>query len=130
MSGKVALDTSVAVRFLNGDRAVVSRVLALPEIFLSAVVVVGELLFGAENSTRPLQNIPRYLEFIETCIVVPLDRKTAVIYAQTRLALKRKGRPIPMNDVWIAAQCLEYGWILVTDDTDFSYVDELVVECW
>ncbi|MGF1674592.1 MAG: hypothetical protein ACFCUV_13025 [Rivularia sp. (in: cyanobacteria)] len=63
MSGEIALDTSVAVRFLNGDTAIVSRVLALPEVVLPTVVV-GELLFGAENSTRPLQNLPRYLEFI------------------------------------------------------------------
>jgi predicted nucleic acid-binding protein len=43
---------------------------------------------------------------------------------------KRKGRPIPMNDIWIAAQCLQKGWILVTDDTDFDYVDGLVLEHW
>ena len=70
MSGEIALDTSVAVRFLNGDTAIVSRVLALPEVVLPTVVV-GELLFGAENSTRPLQNLPRYLEFIEACVVLP-----------------------------------------------------------
>ncbi len=129
MSGEVALDTSVAVRFLNGDPEVVSRVLALPEIFLS-VIVAGELLFGAENSTRALRNSPRYLEFIDACVVVPIERKTAVVYAQTRLALKRKGRPIPMNDVWIAAHCLEQGWVLVTDDSDFDCVDGLVIEHW
>ena len=93
MSGEIALDTSVAVRFLNGDPEVVTRVLALPEIYLSSIVA-GELLFGAENSTR---------------------------------ALKKKGRPIPMNDVWIAAHCLERGWVLVTDDLDFDYVDDLVI---
>jgi tRNA(fMet)-specific endonuclease VapC len=129
MSGEIALDTSVAVRFLNGDTAIVARVLALPEVVLP-VVAVGELLFGAENSTRPLQNLPRYLEFIEACVVLPLNRETAAVYAKTRLALKQKGRPIPMNDVWIAAQCLEQGWILVTDDTDFNYVDGLTVERW
>ncbi len=129
MSGEIALDTSVAVRFLNGDTALVSRILALPEVVLP-IIVVGELLFGSLNSTRPLQNLPRYLEFIEACVVVPLDRETAAVYAQTRLALKRKGRPIPMNDVWIAAQCLEQGWILVTDDTDFDYVDGLTLERW
>jgi len=129
MSGEIALDTSVAVRFLNGDTAIVSRVLALPEVVLP-IVVVGELLFGAENSTRPLQNLPRYLEFIEACIVLPLSRETAIVYAQTRLKLKQKGRPIPMNDVWIAAQCLEQGWILVTDDTEFGYVDGLMLERW
>ena len=109
MSGEIALDTSVAVRFLNGDTAIIERVLAIPEIVLP-MVVVGELLFGAENSTRPLQNLPRYLEFISACVVMPLGRETATTYARTRLALKLKGRPIPMNDVWIAAQCLEHGW--------------------
>jgi len=129
MSGEIALDTSAAVRFLNGDATITKRVLALPEVILP-MIVVGELLFGAQNSTRPLQNLPRYLEFIAACGVVPLGRETAIMYAQTRLALKRKGRPIPMNDVWIAAQCLEQGWVLVTDDTDFDYVDELIVEHW
>lgn len=129
MSGEIALDTSVAVRFLNGDVAITEKVLALPEIVLP-MVVVGELLFGAENSTRPLQNLPRYLEFISACVVVSLGRETATTYAQTRLALKRKGRPIPMNDVWIAAQCLEQGWVLVTDDTDCNYVDGLILEHW
>lgn len=129
MSGEIALDTSVAVRFLNGDASIVERVLALPEVVLP-IIVVGELLFGAENSTRPLQNLPRYLEFIAACVVTPLERETAVVYARTRLALKRKGRPIPMNDVWISAQCLGHGWVLVTDDTDFDYVDGLVLEHW
>jgi tRNA(fMet)-specific endonuclease VapC len=129
MSGEIALDTSVAIRFLNGEVAITARVLALPEIILPTIVV-GELLFGAENSTRPLQNLPQYLEFISACIVVPLGRQTAATYARTRLSLKRKGRPIPMNDVWIAAQCLEHGWVLVTDDTDFNYVDGLMLERW
>jgi tRNA(fMet)-specific endonuclease VapC len=129
MNGNVALDTSVAVRFLNGDRAVVAQVLALTTVILPTVVV-GELLFGAENSSRSLQNLSRYLEFIETCEVVKLGRETAVVYARTRLALKQKGRPIPMNDVWIAAQCLENGWRLVTDDSDFGYVDGLMLEKW
>ena len=129
MNGNVALDTSVAVRFLNGDRVVVTQVLALTTVILP-IVVVGELLFGAENSSRSLQNLPRYLEFVEACEVVKLGRETAVVYARTRLALKQKGRPIPMNDVWIAAQCLEHGWQLVTDDSDFGYVDGLMLEDW
>ncbi len=70
------------------------------------------------------------MEFISACETVPLGRATATIYARTRLGLKRKGRPIPMNDVWIAAQCIEHSWVLVTDDTDFDYVDGLMLERW
>lgn len=127
MNGNVALDTSVAVRFSNGDKAVVAHVLSLPIVILPTVVI-GELLFGAENSSRSLKNLPRYLEFIEICETVSLGRETAAVYARTRLSLKRKGRPIPMNDVWIAAQCLEHSWLLVTDDSDFGYVDGLMLE--
>ncbi|MCU0524349.1 MAG: hypothetical protein MUF72_05945 [Elainella sp. Prado103] len=78
MSGEIALDTSAAVRFLNGDATITERILVLPEITLP-VVVVGELLFGAENSTRPLQNLPRYVEFIWACRAVPLGREAATI---------------------------------------------------
>lgn len=129
MSGEIALDTSVVVRFLNGDAAIIERVIALPGVILP-LVVAGELLFGAENSSRPLQNLPRYLEFISACMVTPLGRGTTSIYARSRLILKHKGRPIPMNDIWIAAQCLEQGWVLVTDDKDFDYVDGLILERW
>ncbi len=129
MSGEIALDTSVVVRFLNGDGAIVERVLALPEIILPTVVV-GELLFGAENSTRSLQNLPRYLEFIAACAIAPLGKEAAAAYARIRLTLKRKGRPIPMNDIWISAQCLQHSWVLVTDDRDFDYVDGLILEHW
>lgn len=129
MSGEIALDTSVAIRFLNGDTVITQKILELPEIILP-IVAVGELLFGAENSTRSLQNLPRYLEFISACKTVPFGRETAAIYAKTRFALKRKGRPIPINDVWIAAQCLEHEWVLVTDDTDFKNVDGLALEYW
>ena len=129
MSGEVALDTSIAIRFLNGDGAIVAQVLALPMVVLPTIVV-GELLFGAENSSRPLQNRSRYLEFIEACDVQPLGRETARIYAQTRFALKQQGRPIPMNDVWIAAQCLEQSWRLATADSDFDAVNGLLLEHW
>ena len=108
VTGEIAIDTSTAIRFLNGDETIVAQVLA-HSIIVLPVVVVEELFFGAENSNRPLQNLPRYLDFIETCQVIPVGRETATIYSQTRLALKRKGQPIPMNNVWIAAQYLEHG---------------------
>lgn len=93
------------------------------------VPVVGKLLFGAENSARAVQNLPRYLQFIEMC-VLPLGKETAIFYLQTRLNLKRKGRPIPENDIWIAAQCLEHQWVLATNDEHFTNVDDLTIDRW
>jgi tRNA(fMet)-specific endonuclease VapC len=129
MPGEIALDTSIAIQFLNGNSGIVAQVANLPAVILP-LIVVGELLFGAENSSRRLKNLTRYLQFIDNCTVVSLSRETAIIYARTRLDLKRKGRPIPENDIWIAAQCLENNWRLATNDGHFTYVDGLVVEDW
>ncbi len=56
MLGEIALDTTTAIRYLNGDPTVVTNVIALPTIILP-LTVVGELLFGAENSARPMENL-------------------------------------------------------------------------
>ena len=129
MPGDIALDSTMAIRYLNGDPAVVAKVATLPRVVLP-LAVVGELLFGAENSARPLENLSRYFGFIDVCTVMPMGRATAVSYSRTRCALRRKGRPIPDNDIWIAAQCLEHKWILAADDEHFAYVDGLLVERW
>lgn len=129
MSSDIALDTSVAVRYLNQDKSVIKRLYPYSEVFLPTIVV-GELIFGAENSARSTQNMHRYIEFIELCEIVPIGKITAILYSQTRLLLKRKGRTINPNDIWIAAQCIEQRWTLITDDSDFNQVDGLVVERW
>ena len=41
-----------------------------------------------------------------------------------------KGRPIPENDIWIAAIALQYDLTLITRDTHFGEVDNLKVESW
>ena len=40
--------------------------------------------------------------------------------------LRKKGRPIPINDVWIAASCMEHGARLITFDTHFAEIDGLL----
>ena len=129
MPGEIALDSNTAIRYLNGDPVVVFNVTSRRGVTLP-LIVVGELLFGAENSARPLENLVRYREFIQACTVVPLGRETAAAYARVRGDLKRKGRPIPDNDLWIAAQCVEHQWTLATDDEHFTYVADLSVERW
>lgn len=129
MLGNTAIDSNIAIRYLNNDTNVVQKVLGMTTIVLP-VVVIGELLFGAENSARPIENLSRYLQFIDACVVVSMGKQTAEFYSKVRHSLKQKGRPIPDNDIWIATQCLENEWKLATDDEHFAYVDGLVVEKW
>ena len=56
---------------------------------------------------------------------MPATAQTADSYALVYSSLRRKGRPIPTNDLWIAASALEPGAALLTRDTHFGHVDGL-----
>jgi len=45
-------------------------------------------------------------------------------------ALLAKGRPIPENDVWIAALARQHDLVLVTRDEHFAEVDGLTLARW
>src|SRR5947208_3507057 len=127
MSGeRVALDTSRAIDILNGVAGASDWVDAFDEILLP-VTVIGELLFGATNSRRPDDNRRSVEDLISHCVVLSAQPETARRYADIRSLLKRKGRPIPENDLWIAAACLEHGVALATHDAHFAEVDGLVL---
>jgi tRNA(fMet)-specific endonuclease VapC len=66
-------------------------------------------------------------QFVSRSTVLSISMTTAGIYAQLRLSLQRKGRPIPENDVWIAAVCMEHGLPLATRDAHFRHVEGLQV---
>jgi tRNA(fMet)-specific endonuclease VapC len=129
MSGRYLLDTNVAIRILNQDIAVAARRGSELEMFLS-VVVVGELLFGANLSSQPTLNRARIDRLSELCPMVPQDLATADHYASLKAALRRKGRPIPDNDIWIAACALRHGLTLATSDRHFDQVEDLKIESW
>lgn len=116
----VAIDTNVAIAHLNNK-------LTLPmassgEQFVLPAVVVGELLFGAQNSGRSAANLALYRSFIYDLDLLVADALAAEYYAEIRLALKKKGRPIPENDMWIAAICRAHNVPLFTLDQHFSQI--------
>ena len=124
MSGdSVALDTSVAIAVLAGQAG---SLLSQPvEEFLLPVPVVGELQYGALNSRRSSENLTEVERLVARCRVLDITAATAAVYARLRLGLKEKGKPIPENDLWIAALCVEHQVPLVTLDGHFDAVEEL-----
>ena len=126
MNGKISLDTNIVIRLLKDDNAVIN-LLSRKSIIYLPVPVTAELLFAAKNSGRPKDNLKTYNEFIDTCRVLNIARKTADRYSTVRLQLKQKGRPIPENDLWIAAVCIENGLPIITADTLFDNVEGLEV---
>ncbi len=90
-----------------------------------STVVVGELLFGFRNGSRYETNRRDLEEFIENAYVtlLPVTFITSDRFGRISSALRRKGRPIPTNDIWIAAHAMESGAELLSFDRHFEEVD-------
>ena len=126
------LDTNIFICALKGHPRVRARLerTAAVDVLLSPVVL-GELELGVEKSAHVERNRERLARVVDGLAVVPLDAVTARCYARIRADLERKGTPIGANDLWIAAQGLALGAVLVTDnEREFSRVGKLTVENW
>ncbi|MCB9050781.1 MAG: type II toxin-antitoxin system VapC family toxin [Lewinellaceae bacterium] len=124
MKEQLALDTNIAIDILNGNKRVIQLLEEVSTLFLP-VTVCGELLFGAKNSGRPVENEILFRQFINACTILSCGIAIADTYSEVRKKLKDKGRPIPENDIWIAATCIVYDIPLATRDQHFKEVDGL-----
>lgn len=122
----IVLDTNAYVAFKRGDGDVLA-VLRRAERLWLPVVVLGELLAGFAAGNREAANREALAAFLDSPRVatLPVTDLTADHYALVFAELRRKGRPIPSNDLWIAAGTLEQGAALLTLDAHFAAVDGL-----
>lgn len=102
----------------------VSQVLGGAESVWLSVIVMGELLDGFRNGTREQENRDVLAEFLQqgTVRVTPVTQETSEVYSEIRQQLRRDGSPIPTNDIWIAAQAVELGAVLITSDQHYRRV--------
>lgn len=122
----VALNTNVAIAILNRRQPRPTNPRAAGPVKLP-IPVVGELLFGAQNSGRREDNLKKYRSFIAGAELLVIDGLAAEHYAEIGLGLKQQGRPIPENDMWIAAICRANDVALFTYDQHFESVPGLVL---
>lgn len=121
---KVLLDTDAYSAFMRGHEGVVAHVREAERVFLSAVVV-GELLFGFRSGSRYERNRKTLDAFLTNPYVdlLPVTWTTAERFGRIAAALRAKGRPIPTNDIWIAAHAMEIGADLLSFDEHYGHVD-------
>ena len=129
MSGRFLLDTNIVIAIFAKEAKVQAHLVSATEVFVPAVVI-GELYYGAYKSSRITENIAKINEFAGSNTVLVSDGATAQAYGQIKNALGAKGRPIPENDIWIAAIAMQYNLMLVTRDSHFGEVDGLLIETW
>jgi len=123
---KILLDTNAYSAWKRGDRTVIELVRRSEWLHFSPIVV-GELLFGFREGSKYQANVAELEDLLGRFRVSldPITWITADRFARIASALRRKGRPIPSNDIWIAAQALELGADLISYDQHFSEVDAL-----
>jgi tRNA(fMet)-specific endonuclease VapC len=124
---RIVLDTNAAISVLNDTAGFGLWVQHFEELFLP-VPAIGELRFGALKSRRASENLRRIDALVSRCQILEIRLETTLVYARLRLDLRRKGKPIPENDLWIAALCVEHGLPLATTDGHFEPIEELRIE--
>ena len=129
VNGKLAVDTNAVIAYREGISEVCSLIEGA-DVILLPVIVLGELLYGAANSARPQKNEQAVRKFLAQSVLITVDESIAARYATVRLKLKKRGNPIPENDLWIAAVCLELDVALLSLDAHFNYVPDLRVIRW
>ena len=123
------LDTNIIIALFAQEAAVLQQLSQALEVFIPGIVL-GELYYGAEKSANAAANIQRVSELAGRSTILACDAETAQHYGQIKNRLRAKGRPLPENDIWIAALALQHGLVLVTRDAHFNEIASLTVAAW
>ena len=124
---KLVLDTNVYCDYAEGVPDCVEAIATHGEQIYISAIVIGELMVGFMKGTKQQWNERKLRQVISRLNIEVIDvtadvaRKYGIIY----LSLQNKGHKIPINDVWIAACCMEIGGTLLTRDTHFASVEQI-----
>jgi tRNA(fMet)-specific endonuclease VapC len=122
-------DTTVIVGYFRRDADLHKRIDQVSDVYMP-LVVLGELFYGAYKSANPTKMLSQVRAFLSGCILLEPSQETADLYGQIKANLATIGKPIPQNDIWIAAAAKEHSLPLATRDQHFSVVSGLVILKW
>lgn len=125
---RIIIDTNFYAAFKR-NAAEAANLLKRVEYIGINTVILGELLAGFRCGNRERENRLELEQFLDTARVdtIALDDETAEFYAQVFSELRQKGRPIPSNDLWLAASALQHGLALATYDDHFRHISSILL---
>jgi tRNA(fMet)-specific endonuclease VapC len=123
---QLLIDTNIYSYALKGDDGVVEVLRKSEQIGIS-VISIGELLSGFKGGGREKKNREELEIFLDSprVVVYPVDEDTSEFYAEIINNLREIGKPVPTNDVWIAAIAFQNGLKLFTKDIHFKTIPGL-----
>ena len=126
MAGKL-LDSKVVIDLFREDLITIEKLKSLPHIYIP-VMVLGELFYGANLSKQIEKRVAQIRTFAAKVTVLNCDSVTAEMYGEIKSQLRRDGKPIPENDIWIAALTKQYKLSILSNDKHFTYIKGVRVE--
>ena len=123
------LDTNGLSAMADGDPRLESILGQANELAIP-VIVLGEYRYGIAQSRNRLRYEKWLMGLAANCRILPIDEETAGEYATVRGELKREGRPIPANDVWIAALARQHSMPVISRDEHFDFVPKVKRLTW
>ncbi len=123
---RILIDTNIYSYALRGIPDVINTIQRANEICISSISI-GELLFGFKNGSREQEMRAELEVFLDAPRVQihHIDETTAEFYADILTQLRKKGKPIPTNDIWIAAVAFQHGLKLFSKDRHFGNIPGL-----
>jgi tRNA(fMet)-specific endonuclease VapC len=118
-------DTSAIIRLCRGDEKVAKQIDG--KTFAITFVTMAELSVGVLKATKPEAAWARVMEVLRDQKILFVSPATPAIYARLFVGLEKRGTPIPVNDVWIAAVAVEAQLPILARDEHFLRMKELTV---
>ncbi|MBI5875900.1 MAG: type II toxin-antitoxin system VapC family toxin [Deltaproteobacteria bacterium] len=125
---RILADTNAYAAFKKNEAAAVAVFCSVEYIGIN-IVVLGELFSGFKGGSKEAQNrreLEQFLNSPRVDVVLP-DEETAEFYAKIYWDLKKKGKPVPTNDIWVAASAMRHGLPLFTYDDHFNAIGGLIL---
>lgn len=129
IGGSILLDTNIISAWLKGEKIIADKIDEADEVYIP-IVVLGELYYGAQYSTKIQENMASIRKVVEHYEVLNTNEDTAALYGVIKALLKKKGKPIPENDIWTATIAKQYEFTLITRDKHFNEIEGLSIENW
>ena len=123
------VDTNALSAFADGSSHAIAALQAVSEVSVP-VIVLGEFRYGITHSRRRREYEAWLAQYLSAFRVLEVTAETAVEYALLRSELRHLGKPIPANDIWIAALCRQYDLPLLSRDAHFDHVKKLRRQTW
>ena len=122
---RLVLDTNIYCDYAEGVPAIVDTIAAFGEEIYLPTIVIAELTFGFMKGTRQEHNEKKLKQIIDQLQIdiINVNQDVARKYALIYLHLVKKGCQIPINDIWIAACCMNVGGTLFTRDSHFDSIE-------